>query len=223
MTSVATVDPAGSMVSTSVQPAQAARSRVLAGAALFGLSALFMTTIMLAASIAPGYDLSGGAISDLGTISETAVLFNAVLVAIGVLNLVAGMLLKGAGGSTSLVVVYVAAGLGAIGAGLVPLDRGDVHGLFALAAFVLFNVEAILSARLVRQPMAGISVLAGLIGLAFVALMAVGDSGNPGVFGPIGHGGAERMIVYPVMLWLLGFGGALMGSASIDRGGGTSA
>ncbi len=29
-------------------------------------------------------------------------------------------------------------------------------------------------------------------------------------FGPIGHGGAERMIVYPVMLWLVAFGGYLL-------------
>ena len=55
-----------------------------------------------------------------------------------------------------------------------------------------------------------LGVLAGLVGLAFVGLMVVGDAGNPAVFGPIGHGGAERMIVYPVMLWLLAFGGYLL-------------
>lgn len=27
---------------------------------------------------------------------------------------------------------------------------------------------------------------------------------------PIGHGRTERMIVYPVMLWMLAFGGSLM-------------
>jgi hypothetical protein len=30
------------------------------------------------------------------------------------------------------------------------------------------------------------------------------------VFGAIGHGGAERLIVYPVMLWMMAFGGYLM-------------
>jgi hypothetical protein len=39
----------------------------------------------------------------------------------------------------------------------------------------------------------------------------LGDSGNAAAFGPIGHGGTERMIVYPVMLWMLAFGGFLMG------------
>jgi hypothetical protein len=40
--------------------------------------------------------------------------------------------------------------------------------------------------------------------------MVIGDSGNPTVFGPIGHGGAERMIVYPAMIWLIAFGGYLL-------------
>ena len=59
--------------------------------------------------------------------------------------------------------------------------------------------------------MKAISVAAGAIGLVFVGVMIVGDAGNPAIFGSIGHGGAERMIVYPVMLWLLTLGGYLIG------------
>jgi hypothetical protein len=40
--------------------------------------------------------------------------------------------------------------------------------------------------------------------------MVIGDSGNPAIFGVIGHGGSERMIVYPVMLWTLVGGGHLL-------------
>ena len=183
----------------------------LPGVVLFGEAALFMTVIMLATSMAPGYDAAGGAISDLGVIPGTATLFNVSLVIVGLLNLVAGSLLALRPARPGLLVVYAAAGIGAIGAGLVPLDRGEAHGLFALGAFVFFNVQAIASSRIVAGPMAGISVLAGVIGLLFVGIMVVGDAGDPAVFGPIGHGGAERMIVYPVMLWLLAFGGYLMG------------
>ena len=50
------------------------------------------------------------------------------------------------------------------------------------------------------------------VGLAFVVLMVVGDAGNPAAFGAIGHGGAERMIVYPPMLWMLVLGGWLLRS-----------
>ena len=41
-------------------------------------------------------------------------------------------------------------------------------------------------------------------------LMVIGDAGDGAVFGPIGHGGTERMIAYPAMLWLLAFGGYLI-------------
>jgi hypothetical protein len=83
--------------------------------------------------------------------------------------------------------------------------------LFALVAFLFFNLEALASASVVHGPMRWVSALAGVVGLAFVVLMVIGDAGNPGVFGPIGHGGVERMIVYPAMLWLMAFGGYLLG------------
>jgi hypothetical membrane protein len=186
----------------------------LAGGLTFLQAAQFMTVIMLAASMAPAYDVQGGAISDLGVIAETALLFNASLVLTGVLNLVVGLLLHQAGAGRGLLAIYVAAGIGAIGAGLVPLDRSDAHGLFALAAFLAFNLQAIVASGLSDGPMRWVGRLAGLVGLAFVVLMVIGDAGSPAVFGPIGHGGAERMIVYPVMLWLLAFGGYLMGRGS---------
>ena len=58
--------------------------------------------------------------------------------------------------------------------------------------------------------MRAISILSGVVGLVFVVLMVVGDAGNAAAFGAIGHGGTERMIVYPAMLWMLAFGGYLM-------------
>ena len=186
-------------------------ARKLAGGLLFVVGAQFMTAIMLAASMAPGYDLSGGAISDLGVIEETALLFNASLVATGLLTLAAGYVLYRYHRRPVVFAVFGAAGLGALGAGLVPLDRGDLHGLFALVAFLFFNLLPLAALGMVHGPMRAVSILAGVMGLAFVALMVVGDAGNPGVFGPIGHGGAERMIVYPAMLWLMAFGGYLMG------------
>jgi hypothetical membrane protein len=180
------------------------------GAILLVLSAQFMTVIMLAASMAPGYDVAGGAISDLGVIRETALLFNTSLVVVGALNLIAGFLFYRSHGRLWILVAFVLAGLGAAGAGLVPLDTSDLHGIFALVAFLFFNVEAIACATVVDGPMKATSVLAGIVGLGFVVVMVIGDSGATAIFGPIGHGGAERMIVYPPMFWMMAFGGYLM-------------
>ena len=191
-------------------------SRWLPGLLLFVLAAGFMTVIMVAASMAPDYDVQGGAISDLGVIGETAALFNVSLLAVGVLNIVGGYLLYRSHGRVWVFAMFLLAGLGAIGAGLIPLNASGLHGIFALVAFVFFNVEALAAATLVSGPMRWISIVAGLVGLAFVVLMVIGDGGNPGVFGPIGHGGAERMIVYPSMLWMMAFGGYLMAAPSGD-------
>ncbi|WP_254764939.1 DUF998 domain-containing protein [Natrinema marinum] len=191
-------------------------SQRFAGLALFALAAQFMIVIMLGAAMAPDYDFGGGAISDLGVVAETALLFNASLVVVGLLNVIGGYAFYRTHGSRWLLSVYVLAGVGAIGAGVFPLDAGGLHGLFALVAFLFFNVEAIGSGTRLAGPMRVISIFAGVVGIAFVVLMAIGDAGNVAAFGPIGHGGTERMIVYPAMLWLLAFGGYLMAAPIED-------
>jgi hypothetical membrane protein len=198
-----TVDPALSIRGVPFAP------RTLAGVCFFALAAQFMTVIMLAAAMVPGYDFRGGAISDLGVFPETALLFNGSLALVGLLNLAGGYFFYRTHGKRWLLAVFALAGIGAIGAGLFPLDTGGLHGLAALLAFVFFNVQAIGSATRLSGGMRALSVLAGVLGLVFVILMALGDAGTAAAFGPIGHGGTERMIVYPVMLWLVAFGGYL--------------
>lgn len=112
--------------------------------------------------------------------------------------------------------IFGVAGIGAIGAGVFPLGSSDLHGLFALFAFLFFNVQAIACGVRLTGQMRAISILAGVVGLGFVVLMILGDSGTTAAFGPIGHGGTERMIVYPPMLWMLVYGGYLMAGHSTD-------
>jgi hypothetical membrane protein len=188
-------------------------NRTVAGVAFVALAAQFMTVIMLAAAMVPGYDFRGGAISDLGVFPETALLFNASLVLVGLLNLLGGYFFYRTHGKRWLLAVFAIAGVGAAGAGLFPLDTGGLHGLFALLAFLFFNVQALGSATHLTGLVRGLSVLAGAVGVVFVVLMALGDAGNAAAFGPIGHGGTERMIVYPVMLWLVALGGYLLGES----------
>jgi hypothetical membrane protein len=137
-------------------------------------------------------------------------MFNGALVAVGVLNLLAGWLLAQGYRRAWILPLFAVAGIGAAGAGIFPLDSGGPHGLFALVAFIAFNLQALASASITTGPMRFISAGAGILGVVFVVLMAVGDSGNVAAFGPIGHGATERMIVYPAMLWMLAFGGYLM-------------
>lgn len=205
-----TVDPSLSIHGTAFD------SQKVAGVFLFALAAQFMTAIMLAAAIRPGYDFRGAAISDLGVFPETALLFNVSLVLVGVFNLLGGYAYYRTHGKRWLLSLFALAGAGAIVAGLFPLDAGGLHSLGALLAFVFFNVQAIGTATRLTGFMRALAVLAGMLGLVFVVLMIVGDAGTAAAFGPLGHGGTERMIIYPVMIWLVAFGGYLFGTSEGD-------
>src|SRR4051812_39133683 len=102
----------------------------LAGVSFVIVGAAFLTGIMLAASLVPGYDYSGAAISDLGVAPETAALFNVLLVVVGVFNAAGGYFFFRRHRRCSLLFLYVIAGAGAIGAGLMPLSTGAAHSLF---------------------------------------------------------------------------------------------
>ena len=174
-------------------------------------AAQFMTLMMLGEAMAPGYSMHDDAISDLGTIDETRVLFNSSLFAIGLLNAVAGYLLFRVHKDRTLFVVFALGGIGAMGAGLIPLDSPvGVHGLFALLAFLFINLEAVLCGRLVRNPLRLFSVVAGIVGLSFLVVMILVDAETLDPSGSIGHGGVERMIAYPGLLWMLVYGGHLL-------------
>jgi hypothetical membrane protein len=190
----------------------------LAGVLLFVLAAAFLIVTMLAASIAPDYDFKGGAISDLGVIDETALLFNGLLVVMGALNITAGYLFYRSHRRIWLLGLYIIAGIGTVGAGLFPLDTGGMHATFALVAFLVYNLEGLGSAAILAGPMRALGFIAGAVGLVYTVLMVIGDSGNTAVFGPYGHGGSERMIAYPVMAWLIALGGYLMAGRTAEGG-----
>jgi hypothetical membrane protein len=172
----------------------------------------FLTVMMLGGTMAPGYLIGDSAISDLGVIRETADLFKGSLVVVGVLQAAASILYFGVHRRRLILGVSLVAAFGATGVGLVPLDRGGLHSVFALLAFLAFNLQAIVTAPVVRYPLRALSWLAGVIGLAFLVVMVIGDTGDAAALGPIGHGGVERMIVYPALLWLMALGGYLMAS-----------
>ena len=185
--------------------------RSTAGLALVVGAAQFMTLMMLGEAIAPGYSMHDDAISDLGTIDETRALFNSSLFAIGLLNVVGGYFLFRVHKDRILFLVFAIGGIGAMGAGLIPLDSTvGIHGLFALLAFLFINLEAILCARRVRNPLRLLSVAAGVVGLSFLVVMMLVDAEVVDPSNSIGHGGVERMIAYPALLWMLVYGGHLI-------------
>ncbi|WP_281246963.1 DUF998 domain-containing protein [Natrinema salaciae] len=121
----------------------ASDSRNRAGGFFVVLAAQFLAVAMRTAAMAPSYDFGAAAISDLGVIAETALVFTISLIAVGLFPLLGGCYCYRIHGERWLFATFALAGVGAVGAGVFPLDTGGLHSLFALLAFVLSNGQAL--------------------------------------------------------------------------------
>lgn len=183
-----------------------------AGGVLIALGVSVLTVLMVAAALAPSYDVGDRVISDLGVVEETALLFNGTLLVAGVGNAVAGLFLARYYGARALFGTYGIAGVGVFCVGVFPLYTGTLHAVSALVAFVGLNLEAIHTARYLDGRLRFGSVLAGLLGLCFLGMFV---ATWPGVaFDLVGRGGVERLVIYPIVLWAIGFGGFLLGQTA---------
>ncbi len=72
-------------------------------------------------------------------------------------------------------------------------------------------------ARWTRDGFRWLSVGAGVVGLLFSVVMVFVDSGVLDPSGSIGHGGVERLIVYPALVWMLFVGGQSLASLRQER------
>jgi hypothetical membrane protein len=103
------------------------------------------------------------------------------------------------------------AGIGAMGVGLFPETTGVWHGIFSLIVFLFAGLSAVVTARFQKTPMFYFSIVLGFVTLGAL-LLYVGS-----VYLGLGPGGMERMIVYPVLLWSVAFGGHLMATEQTSK------
>ena len=112
---------------------------------------------------------------------------------------------------TSLLVI---SGVCAVFAGIVALNISYlVHGIFGLVVFVFGAASAIWSYKFVKAPLSCAPVVLGVVSLLATALLILGQRSSDFYLG-LGAGGMERFIIYPLILWLLGFGAYLIGDSS---------
>lgn len=164
------------------------------------------------------YSLTQNYISDLGAVtcgtfggspvcSPWHAVFNTSIVILGLLLIVGVLLLRpylpegrdcGAG-----MILLVAGGIGAMGVGFSPEDVNlTIHSISAAIAFAGTNVALILLGSAWRRATGSrryglYSIASGGLGLIALALFGLG------LYGPLGVGGMERLIVAPVLLWAL--------------------
>ena len=189
----------------------------IAGALLFGASVIAFLGIITAETLYPGYSTSQNMISDLGAtdppnsiiIQPSSSIFSASMAVCGLLITVASYFVHRAFREQAFTVLLGLFGAGVLGVGIFNGSYGDIHGIFALLAFFMGGLAAIASSRVERAPFSYFSVVLG--GTALLDLILYYILGNVSPFAAFGLGGLERWIAYPILLWVTGFGGYLMG------------
>ncbi|OYR54411.1 DUF998 domain-containing protein [Halorubrum halodurans] len=159
-------------------------------------------------------------ISDLGSTrppdpvihEPSATVFNATMLVTGLVVVLSAYLLYRVADRRGFPVALGVFGLGAFGVGVFPGNVTPWHGLFALLTFFSGGITVVLSSRVVSRPF---SLLCGFLGGTSLTLLVSVFFYGLVVRGPhplefLGGGGIERWVVYPLVLWLLAFGGYLM-------------
>ena len=189
-----------------------AGAAIFVGAVQFGIF-LIVAEVYYSAYGTGGYSVSANAVSDLGAncpatgacyIPPSSMIFDISVGVLGLLILVGSYYLQKSFHWKPATVLSALAGVGALGVGVFPETAGIAHGISTLIVFLFAGLSAIVNARFQRPPMFFFSIILGFMTL-MALFMYLGDF-NLG----LGPGGMERLIVYPALLWVIGFGGHLM-------------
>ena len=200
-----------------LQPSQRFQNGTVSGILFFLAGSVILLGIITAEIFYPaGYSTANSEISDLGATrppdsiihQPSASIFNATMISGGLLILAASLFLFRHGIRWTGVLFPALLGTGVLGVGIFPGNMAPFHGIFALVAFIAGGLAAIASFRVVAGPFRYATVFLGLVTLIFLFGVSV--------FIPVlGDGGTERFVAYPVVIWLIGFGGYLAGSGKL--------
>jgi len=186
--------------------------RQWAGLLLFvGIAHFAIIGLTVAESVYPGYSVSINYISDLG-VGPAALIFNPSIILVGLVVLSTAWFLLRAFKDRLVSIVVALAGVGAIAVGVFTEAFGVIHELVSFWTFVFIALSAILAMRIVRPPFQYISVLLGLLSYAALGLYI------SKTYLGLGPGGMERMIVWPILVWGLAYGGYLFAASPSSPG-----
>jgi hypothetical membrane protein len=158
------------------------------------------------------YTTRNNEISDLGATrppnsvitQPSATIFNAVMVASGLMIIAALLLLRKTINDWWVWIPFLLLGVGILGVGIFPGNITPWHPLFAMTTFTAGGLAAIMSFRLAGSPLKWLYLSLGVIALVFLFCSQV--------FIPVlGMGGTERWVAYPIVLWLVSIGSYWLG------------
>ncbi len=179
-----------------------ADKKKFSGAVLFFGAMQFLLFVSIAEFVATNFTVSGNTISHLG-IDNAPYIFNTTIIILGLSEIIAGYFLR-ENFSKLFSIFLMIGGIGAMGVGIFNEDFGKIHLLFALLAFVFSSLGTyVIFFKKRKDLMTSMWAMLGTV--ALIALILYSLSIDLG----LGKGGMERMIMYPNIIWAIGFSASL--------------
>jgi hypothetical membrane protein len=129
--------------------------------------------------------------------------FNASIFLLGLFIIVGTYFLQHAFNIKILTVLLTLTALGFMGSGIFTHNSYSIHFTAAVFALLFGGLSAIYSYKLIKLPFSLINVLLGLTALSASVLYIVKQ------YLGLEAEGMERLIVYPLLIWTIGFGSYL--------------
>ena len=185
-----------------------------AGAFDIFAGATFVLLVTFLESIYPGYSVHSNSISDLFAIGRlTSTIGEPIAFVIAVAWILGGYFLYRGTGKKAQLVLSILPGSGLLLAVLSPENVNvAIHSVGALLAFIVAPIIMLLAYRSISTSFRYFSLAFGIITL-FSVVVEFGGYYSPLVQQTLGPGGWERAIIYPVVIWLIGYGNYLLGRA----------
>ena len=182
-----------------------------AGVLFIFVGAVFILLVTLLESLYPDYSIHSNTISDLLAVGkETAYLGEPVMFIIAAAWIAGGYYLARHTGKV-LLVLNIMPGTGLLLAVLSPENVNiAIHSVGAVLAFFISPVVMLLTLRSINTSFRYFTLALAITSLSF-AVLEFGAYYSSLVQQTFGPGGAERMIIYPIMIWLIGYGSHLLG------------
>jgi hypothetical membrane protein len=194
----------------------------LAGSLFVVGGMLFLLLTTASEAIYPSFSMDDNAISDLAAIgTRTTAVEGTAILGLSVCWLLGTYCLFRRTQSRGLMILNLLPGVGFLVAGLSPENVNLTIHSAGTVAFPLGAIAAIVSYRTIRSSFRYISVILGAVSLLSTFIIFFGWRVVCGTCGYqqgmndllLGLGGWESMIIYPLLIWLVGFGSYLLATA----------
>ncbi|MHA2134546.1 MAG: DUF998 domain-containing protein [Candidatus Thorarchaeota archaeon] len=189
-----------------------ATEKLMGGTLLLAGGIQWFLGLLLAEAWYPGYSSRIDYVSDLGT-GPTAVIYNLSVFILGACIVASMYFIHLDFKSNVFSAFFTLTGVGAMGVGVFPANIQPLHSLFTLVAILFGALTAIVSFKLLKSPLRFFSAVLGFMSLAadviFIPYLGLPVGATDTYLG-MAKGSMERWAIYPILAWLIGFGGHLV-------------